>query len=167
MHSLTPWILSFSGFKYISIPDNLLKDPLCSWGFHLIVSYLTFLEGSPKLSSENEGALRANWYGGSNPIFLEVSLLSPGYLVHPTAIVWCNYFGIIIGPLVPFWKGIPIFWRYCCVITSGVLGSLLPTFWYLRPLTKKLSLGGLPFYLTGYISCFCISFFSIEKYRLR
>ena len=79
--------------------------------------FLTFSEGGTKWSDELEGSFHATWSWISVPILLAVSLLSPSCLVHPDAIgrrrrSW----GILIGPLVPLYKGVWRFWRDCFTI---------------------------------------------------
>ena len=103
------------------------------------------------MSGELEGAFRATWSGSSAPIFVAVSLLSPGWIVPMSAIAWRRSCGIILVLCFPSEKGLQSFWRYCFAISSDVLGSLLPTFSSHFPLTKKVSWGCIPFSLTVFI----------------
>ena len=44
-------------------------------------------------------------------------------------------------------------------MASGVLGSILPTFWYCCSLTKKVLRGDLPFFPTGFLFLPCFLLF--------
>ena len=109
VYSPTPWIFSFSGFSPVSILENLLRALLCSWWSFWLFRVLTFSEGDLKWSGELEGAFYATWYWWSILILLVVYLLSPGFLVHSSAIGWHCSCGIILVPWFPYDKGAPKF----------------------------------------------------------
>ena len=96
-------------FSDVSILENLLRALLCSWVSLWLFRVLTFSEGAPKWSGELEGTLWATWSLGYVIIFLAVSLLSSGCLVHLVAIVWQRSCGVILVPWGPSDKGDPRF----------------------------------------------------------
>ena len=139
MVGICPEVLLFIFTRYISNTLALQKnreDSALSWGlpFGFLISPI-FLEGVPKGSGETFERIYTR-PGFDTPFRYsqQLSLLFLGSRLSG------HFFGIFfwgnIGPVVSFWKGIQIFWRYCFAIVGNVAGSLLPDFWIIRPLTN-------------------------------
>ena len=94
----------------MSIPHSLLRSPLYSWGFNLIILDLNVLEGAPKWSEELEGSSCATWYWGFVSIFLALSFLSPGLLTNLVAFGRRRSFGIILVPWFSSENFSEVFW---------------------------------------------------------
>ena len=165
VRSPTPWIFAFSGFSEVSILYNLSRAPLHSW-----VSFQLFhIYNIPKWYHELEGSFHITWYLGSVPIFLEVYLVLMGRLFHPAPIIWWNSWGIFLGPLVHFFKGIQSFLRDCFAITRDIPAIIIPTYFSCCHLKNKVSWGDLSFspidvYIYIYINIYIWMYIYIYLY---
>ena len=94
-------------------------------------------------------------------------ILSLVFCVYPSALLWWRSCVLVLGILVPLWRGIHHFWRGWSAMASNVLGIPISTFWFFFPFTKKVSWGILLFSLTRFLFCCHISSYYVEKNRLR
>ena len=162
----------FSSHQYLIFLSWLAYDQNCCclflhgefprpWPFRKILRTQLYIEGSPLLFNGSDvfgrGSKRALWNFRSlstlpdcgTPLWSSwrLSLLFPGSWLSdrlPGGFSWDH--GV---PVVPFWKGLQSFWRYCFARERNVLVSLVPAFLFCLSVTKKVSSVSIPWSLTG------------------
>ena len=143
---------------------KFLRFPFCSWGFPIDCFVFGVFKGGSKVVSKIDGAFQVNCIEGSIQYCWRSLILSPGCQFQPIALVLWRSFSIILGPLVPFWKGLRSFKRDYFVMASNVLGSLLPVLWSCCPFMKKVLKGDLNLSPMGFIF---VSVFLLYCLRMR
>ena len=141
VRSPTSWILFFSGFSAMSIPDRLRVSVyfmhMLYWWFTLDFFVRIFRRGIQSWLSNlmeiyaEPGMEVPAWSSWWYPLFLSVAY---SFSLCSFFVSWnCSC------PLVPFWKGIQSFQRDHFMIVSYVPGILFLTFWSCCLCMKKVS----------------------------
>ena len=149
LRSPTSWI-------FISLASHPCPIWAVSWGIHSFLESpsnclmsLMFSEPQNGLVNLRVHSARPGLIIHSNP--LEVSLLSPGYLVHLGDIGWCQYCGVILVPWFPSDKGAPKFLEVLLCSCNRCTGKYYPCLLFVLSLDKE-GINGLSYLLPNRIS---------------
>ena len=141
VHCPTPWILGKTS-----------RALLRYWWLSFDYLGLKFLKEAPKFSSN-----LMTIYAQSGGFILFNLLCGLQYCcrvaVHLTTLLWRSFFGIFLFPWFPVQQGLRSSWKDWYETASDVPGSIIPTFWFRRSMTKKSSMGCLNFSLFGFALC--------------
>ena len=145
-----------------SVVVYFLQDEFpITWPFIKIMRTPLYIEGYPLIFNGSDvfgrGSKRVLWNFRAlsarpdceTPLWYSYifSLLFPGSWLSdrfPGGFSWDHRV-----PVVPFWKGLQSFWRYCFARERDFLGSIVPAFLCCLSATKNFSSGSLPSSLTG------------------